>query len=450
MTTGCLLRKCSDKLSSRLLKVLIIVVFFVLSWHSGSLGLLASPAAIQEDEISRLTREAQELEGRATRLRVAVENCRRSITPQSPDCFIDISWLGRRVSWKEAERIAAGMEEQARSLRARIEYLKAQASQPVTPPLPPPVTQPPQTVTGSPPVSNNPPTGQNITTRPPAEAPKPSGQTGAPVTPSIPAPAPTSIAGFTESEWREYKRLQQEVDDLYSRVPLDDKEAIRFMEALKARNALWEKAVTRRGLTDSERKMLRLPIPVKPEEERAPKFPSERYSSLQTQRVPPPPFPADYSTTVAEAYAETGAQQAVDEFGKIMTERINLSEVDRGMLTAENVVGISKITMKLKQKDIPGAISETVDFIAGKVAAPIASMNVSVFKSVYSKVTHGLMENFFKETDRAMQELTGQKVEINQDEWYKDMNTGQKTVAEWIGWGELIRDKNKDKKRPDD
>lgn len=433
----------------RLFRKKIIVFCFLLTIGALSVIMAAGnlPGTPQSEEISQLEAKATELENRTARLKQAVENCRRSITPQSPDCFIEISWLGTRVSWKEAERIAAGMEEQARTLRARIEYLKAQASRPVAQPSPPPVSTPPSTVPGSPPVSGNPPPGQNLTARPPVEPPETSDRTGPSVRPS--APAISRVAGFTENEWREYRRLQQEVDDLYSRIPLTDEDSTRFFEALKARNALWEKAVSR-PLTGSERKMLLLSIPVKAEEERTPKFRADRYSNLENSRVPPPPFPADYSTSVAGAYAETGAQQAVDEYGKVMTEKINLSNVDRGMLTLENVVGVSKITLKLKQKDIPGAISETVDFIAGKVIAPIASMNVSVFKSVYSQVTYGLMENFFKETDRAMEQLTGQKAKFNQDEWFRDMSTGQRTVAEWIGWGELMKDRNKDKKNRKD
>ncbi|MBC7350100.1 MAG: hypothetical protein H5U05_09030 [Candidatus Aminicenantes bacterium] len=409
---------------------------------------LARPALIQTEEISRLTREAEELEGRAARLRVAVENCRRSISPQSPDCFIEISWLRTRVSWKEAERIAQGMEEKARDLRRRIEILKARASQAATPP--PPVTQKPQNTTSPPPVSNAPSGQQKPAPNAPAQTAKPPApaQTAAPSTPA----APRRIAGLTESEWEDYKFLQREVEELYSRVPLDNEESIRLFEALKARNALWEKAVSRSGLRAEERKKLRLPIPEKPVSEAIPKWQVKNPGGKLSFREPPPPtpFPANYSTLVAGAYMETGAQQAVDEFGKVATETINYTGVDRGVLTAENLVGVSKITMKLKQKDIPGAISETVDFIAAKVVAPIASMNASVFKSVYSKVSFAALENFFKETDRAMQELTGGKVEFNYEEFDRDMNTGKKTVSEWIGWGDLMKDKIKEERKNKD
>jgi hypothetical protein len=446
--TGLLLSMPAQRFSCQLLKLLPVVFFLVFGSFSASLVALTRPSLIQTEEISRLTREAEELEGRAARLRTAVENCRRSISPQSPDCFIDISWLGTRVSWTEAERIALGMEEKARDLRRRIEILKAQASQAITPP--PPVTQSPQNTTSPPPVSNPASGNQNFPPNSPVQTPRPT----TPVT-SGTAPRPTAsgrIAGLTDSEWEEFKSWQQEIEDLYARVPLDNEESIRFFEALKARNALWEKAVSRSGLGPSERKKLRLPVPEKPVSEETPRWQVKNPAGKLSFREPPPPtpFPANYSTLVAGAYVETGAQQAVDEFGKVATEKINYSGLDRGMLNAENLVGVSKITMKLKQKDIPGAISETVDFIAAKVVAPIASMNVSVFKSVYSKVIFGSLEKFFKETDEAMQTLTGRKVEFNYEEFDRDMNTGKKTVSEWTGWGDLMKDKIKEEKKNKD
>ncbi|MBC7363619.1 MAG: hypothetical protein H5U07_03615, partial [Candidatus Aminicenantes bacterium] len=245
----------------RFLVLLFFLVLIVLNTFPGLPEALGRPAFIQTEEIFRLTREAEELEGRAARLRAAVENCRRSISPQSPNCFIEISWLKTRVSWKEAERIAQGMEEKARDLRRRIEILKARAraSQAATPP--PPVTQKPQNTTSPPPVSNAPSSQQKPAPNAPAQtvkppAPQAPAQTAAPSTPA----APRRIAGLTESEWKDYNFLQQEVEELYSRVPLDNEESIRFFEALKARNALWEKAVSRSGLRAEERKKLRLPI----------------------------------------------------------------------------------------------------------------------------------------------------------------------------------------------
>ncbi|HEK86676.1 MAG TPA: hypothetical protein ENO29_10045 [Candidatus Aminicenantes bacterium] len=392
---------------------------------------------IQSDEIEQLLREAADLENKAAILRRAVENCRQRITPQSPDCQVRIEWEhGARalVSYQEAEKIAQVLEDQAREKRNRADYLRSQAARPpvYSPPQPQP-TPTPNTPVNPPPLP--PVTQPQNETSPSTEAPV--------------QPAPEArIAGLTQKEWNSFRNYQNEIEELYSRIPFSsDEEAQRFFELLKARNALWQKAIYSPGLSQEEREKLRLLIQVKKPEKEVPVlgFPETGELKKKKEKVPPP-LPTEMVGNLVEANIEAGTQQAIDETGQMATEAINLTGKKRGLMTCENAVGISKITMKLRQKDIPGAISETVDFIAGKVVTPLTSMNISVFKSVYSQVTFGAVNKFFGELNNFLKSMGGEEVKFNWDEYYKDMNTGQKSVADWVGLGDQIKDKSKENK----
>lgn len=421
----------------------VLIVTFLFFGNTVRLEVGAAEAVIQTSEIDQLLREAADLENKAVRLRQAVENCRRRIIPQSPDCQVYIEWQKAVVSYQEAERIAQTLEDQARERRRRAEYLKSQQA---PPPVAVPVPQPTSPVT--PPEAVNQPGAGNQTQ---GTGTKSTGQLPVQKQP-VPVPPRLSevrIGGLTQREWNKIRSYQQEIDELYSRIPLSDEEAQRFFELLQARNALWQKAISAPGLSLEERQRLRLLIHTKSQTADVPVFRKEEVlaAAKEKRKSPPPPFPVEVLGNIVEAHVETGSQQAVDELGKKMTETINLNQIDRGLLTCENVVGISKITLKLKQKDIPGAISETVDFVLGKAIAPLSSMNISVFKSAYSRITFGAVNKFFDEVNNFMKSMGGNEVKFNWEEFYKDMSTGQKAVAEWTGFGDLIKDKIKEEKQ---
>lgn len=405
----------------------------------------ATAAVIQTSDIDRLLREAADLENKAARLRQAVENCRSRITPQSPDCQVYIEWQKAVVSYKEAERIAQTLEDQAREKRRQAENLQSQQT-------PPPVSNPePQPVSpAAPPAVVNQPASGNQTQ---GTGIKPTNQPPSQQQPAsvLPRPDEVTTGGLTQKEWANLRNYQQEIDELYSRIPLSDEDAQRFFELLQARNALWQKAISVPGLTPEERQRLRLLIHTRSQTADVPAFRKEEVMapSKKREKSPPPPFPVGVLGDIVEAHVETGTQQAIDEFGKKMTETINLDQVDRGLLTCENVVGVSKISLKLKQKDVPGAISETVDFVLGKVITPLSSMNINVFKSAYSRITFGAVNKFFDEVNNLMKANGGSEVKFNWEEFHKDMSTGQKAVAEWIGYGDLIKDKIKEDKQED-
>ncbi len=412
---------------------LVIVFFSIILALSAALksarGLAGFP---QSEEITRLEAEAAELENRAARLKQAIENCRRSISPQSPDCFIDISWLRARVSYREAEKIALHMEDQARDIRRRIDYLKSQLNRP-SPPPPPVTTQPVIPVsppTGTPPPDNSP-VNQPVQTSPSRPAPSP------PAVP--PQPAVTRIGGLTQKEWNRLMSIQERLEELYQDYNSADRAELERLREEVLR--LWQKAL-KGPLTPEQRKMLRLRLPPR----RQPAGPvetrrEELYEKSLRSSPPPPPSPLSVVQSLVQSHVETGSQQALDEFGKNWVDTVNLSEVDRKWLNYENVVGFSRVTMKLKDKDYPGAIAETVDFIAGKVMLPLTSMNVSVFKSVYGQTTFGALNRFMEDS----MSLAGG--EFKYSEMTKDMNLGQKAVLEWLGWGEMMRDKDREREK---
>ena len=387
----------------------------------------------QSDEINRLEAQAAELENRAARLRQAVENCRRSISPQSPDCFIEISWLRARVSYLEAERIAGQMEEQARDVRRRLEYLKSQLNRPVPPP--PPVTNPPATPVSPPATGTAGPTNPPVT----QPVPKPSVNTAPATSPARPQPVEPRVGGLKQSEWNRLLSIQERLEALYQGYEAADQEEAERLKMEVYR--LWQKALSG-PLTPEQRQMLRLRLPASKrsagmvQTRREELFEKSRQSSL-----PPPPSPLSLAGSLVQSHLETGSQQALDEFGKQWVDVINVSEVDRKWLNYENVVGVSKITMKLKEKDYPGAIAETVDFIAGKVMLPLTSMNLSVFKSVYGQTTFGALNKFMEDSMK----MTG--AEFSYGQMTKDMNLGQKAVMEWVGFGELMREKDKEREK---
>lgn len=413
----------------------LAIVFFsvILALSVASKSARSLAAAPQSSEITRLEAEATELENRAARLKQAVENCRRSISPQSPDCYIEISWLRARVSYLEAERIANQMEEQARDIRRRIDYLKSQLNRPAPPP--PPVTTQPTTPV-SPPVTGTPTTGNPPVTRPVQTTPT----TPAPAPPAArPQPVETKIGGLSQKEWNRLMSIQERLEELYrDYASADQDEANRLRDEVYR---LWQKAVSG-PLTPEQRKMLRLRLPSRSQPAGPVKTRREEFLEKRNQSSPPPPpSPLSVASNLVQAHIETGAQQALDEFGKNWVDVINVSEVDRKWLNYENVVGFSKVTMKLKEKDYPGAIAETVDFIAGKVMLPLTSMNVSVFKSVYGQTTFGALNKFMEDSMK----MTG--AEFSYEEMTRDMNLGQKAVMEWVGFGELMREKDKEREK---
>ncbi|MCR4409759.1 MAG: hypothetical protein NUW11_05645 [Candidatus Saccharicenans sp.] len=411
-----------------------VVGFLFLMVLSAAPGIARNLAASpQSSEITRLEAEATELENRAARLKQAVENCRRSITPQSPDCYIEISWLRARVSYLEAERIAAQMEEQARDLRRRIDYLRSQQNRPAPPP--PPAN--PQPVTPvSPPV-----TGTTNTNNQQANQPVQISPATPVVFPPVSRPQPVEarVGGLSQKEWNRLMSIQERLEEIYrDYASADQAEAERLRDEVYR---LWQKAVSG-PLTPEQRKMLRLRLPSRSQPAGPVRTRREELLEKSSQSSPPPPpSPLSVTSSLVQSHIETGTQQALDEFGKNWVDVINVSEVDRKWLNYENVVGFSKVTMKLKEKDYPGAIAETVDFIAGKVMLPLTSMNVSVFKSVYGQTTFGALNKFMEDSMK----MTG--AEFSYNDMTKDMNLGQKAVMEWVGFGEMMREKDKEREK---
>lgn len=425
-------RPVNNRTVSRAILVILLLIA-VLPAISGSAAASASPS-LQSDEITRLEAQAAELEGRAARLRRAIENCRRSITPQSPECLIEISWMRTTVPYQEAERIATNLEQQARDIRGRIEYLRRQQSQP-SPPPPPPVNVSPTTPT-SPPATGTPPSSGTSPTRPTNQTVQ---------TPVSPAPTPRPVpeprvGGLSRREWNQLLSFQQRLEELYKDYDLNRTEADKLRDQILQ---LWKRAMSG-PLTPEQRKMLRIRLPVRSQPAGIVKTDRSQLNELIEKRppsVPPPPSPLSVASDLVQSHLETGAQQAFDEFGKNWAEAINLNEVERKYLNYDNVIGLSRISLKLKDKDYAGAISETVDFIVGKVALPLTSMNISVFKSVYGQTTFGALNKFMEDSMR----MTG--AEFSYEEMTRDMNLGQKAVLEWVGWGDLMREKDREREK---
>ncbi|MDD8020079.1 MAG: hypothetical protein PHU81_02680 [Acidobacteriota bacterium] len=378
----------------------------------------------QDDEISRLTKEAAQLESRVAQLRVAIENCRRSITPQSPECYIEISWMRVKVSYQEAEKIALNMEEKARDLRERIEDLRSQQNI-----IPPPSPQVPTT----PPVT---------TTYPPVPTPPPVNQPATPVsTPAQPsAPAPSSavrpqnqpqakIGGLTQKEWNLLMSYQRQMEKMLAEHKEGTEEAKRLRDQIVK---LWNKALTG-PLTPEQRQKLRIRLPASGRPVGAYRGGSAGIGQTGTQEAPPPPTHFSFPD-IPEAYIETGIQQAMDDYAERLVDAVNIDEVDRKWLKYDNAIGVARIGLKVKEKDLPGTAAETFDFIIGKLTLPLTSMNVSVFKSVYSQTTFGALNKFMEDSMR----VTG--AEFNYNEMTRDMNSAQKTILEWLGWGEMMRE----------
>jgi hypothetical protein len=221
-------------------------------------GLAAGRPSSQAGDATQLLREASDLESRAAKLRQAVENCRRRVTPQSPDCQVYIEWQNAVVAYQEAERIAAVLEEQAREKRRKADSLQ---NQPVAPPPNYPVnTQPavpkPQPVQPSPPYGGQAPAGQG-TAQTPLTA-----TTNQPAQPAPVSPPPRAgvirIGGLSRKEWDLIRDYQRQIDEIYSRWPVAAGDVDRLDRLESARNSLWKKAVSVPGLTAEERQRLRL------------------------------------------------------------------------------------------------------------------------------------------------------------------------------------------------
>jgi len=196
---------------------------------------------------------------------------------------------------------------------------------------------------------------------------------------------------------------------------------------------LWKILATKKGLSPAIRAKYVLNLPVSNFGTNA--APKVTKASIQTwQKKTPPeenvfvPFSQTMTDVVVAGVEQLGGEIA--EHG--IPELPNAEVVGTPRTHYENLLGIGKIAWKLKiDKDVPGAVSETVDFVIGKIPYPQAGFAVQGGRMAASMNFHAF-DAFAKSAMSAVGN-TDFDIKAFWKEFEKEMNPAQKAIFQWIG-----------------
>jgi len=242
--------------------------------------------------------------------------------------------------------------------------------------------------------------------------------------------------GLSDSEWKEASQCQQALDALYAKWPLSSTEANELVKLEARRNQLWVKAISIPGLTADERDRLRLKMHVlnPPPGKTIPTVSKETVDKwlkppalpTQSQEKPAPPAINPVATWLVGQFALGQAQSAAETGGEEWADHI-LEEHSYG-----DFLGVSKIALAYKEGGVSSALTETMNYLVGKIPIPQASMAVEGGRQ-YANIVFQAENKFM--TD-AMKAAGG---EFDKEKFWSDFNddcnAGQKAVKEWIGYG---------------
>lgn len=263
-------------------------------------------------------------------------------------------------------------------------------------------------------------------------------------------PTGLKIGGLTEEEWSIARECQKKIDALNAKWPPTAQEIAQLEQLQDQRNALWKKAVGIPGLTAGERERLRIKLYTRDlyaGDSVPPTVTPEQIKQWTTRPPPPPPDPkrpldkpapdqvnpvwwklmCDFTTEqsdtaveqMAEQYSEENLRKFGDKFGDFL--------------------GVGRIAVAYKEGGIPSAISETGDFLVGKISLPQASFALEGGR-VYSNLNYQLQNKFMSDAMRALNSLDGKSHgEFDEKKFWSnfddDCTIGQKATRKWVSYG---------------
>jgi hypothetical protein len=243
--------------------------------------------------------------------------------------------------------------------------------------------------------------------------------------------------GLSDSEWKEAAQCQQALDILYEKWPLSAAEIASADKLEARRNALWKKAISIPGLTAEERERMRLKLHVLNTRSTT-TIPTISKETVDKWLKPPPPLPSSgqakpavptvnpVSSWLVGQFAMGQTQSALEFGGEVWADEI-LEEHSYG-----DLLGVGKIALAYKEGGTSSAITESVNYLVGKIPIPQAGVAVEGGR-LYANIVFRVQNKFM--TD-AMQAAGG---EFDKDKFWSDFNNDcnvwQKAVKGWVGYG---------------
>ncbi len=206
------------------------------------------------------------------------------------------------------------------------------------------------------------------------------------------------------------------------------------LEALDAlARGIWKKLASNRTLPAVTRLKYQVPLPVADVPGTTPpaRLGQETIRAAETQ--PPPrskaflPFTETMTTVMAGGVEMAGGMASERGLPESwVMEAFGTPDEQYG-----NVLGLGKIAWALADKDVPGAISATVDFFVGKITCPQAAFTVEA-----GRLTAAINFHAFDAFARQAMTAAGNP-DFDPKTFWKDleseMNPVQKGVFQWLG-----------------
>jgi hypothetical protein len=185
------------------------------------------------------------------------------------------------------------------------------------------------------------------------------------------------------------------------------------------RNELWKKAVNVSGLTAEEREKLRLLL-----------YTESLYSNQSTVTIKKALIneykkPDHFAGFLFSQIADLGT--SATEYGG--GEYVEYIFGEKGAIHYENLLGVSKITMKAATEGKPAAISETVEFVICKLLPPQATFALEGGR-LYAKFVFQVLDKTMQDIAQALgMEYDSKKI------WLEFQKDHEKAVMNFIGVG---------------
>lgn len=254
--------------------------------------------------------------------------------------------------------------------------------------------------------------------------------------PPLPTPAPrpkqTPVVSAVPASFVSASRTRSDLRDIKARIdalrknsPTSDPHTLNTLLAKYVNT--WVLAITRDDLTDKDRESLQLDIPVRDVDEAGGK--PATIGRDETPDAPQEPYYGenrDLELMLARFNAERAGYGA-EQLGEQAAEAVIPANIAGKY---ENVLALGKISVELSQDNVVGAGNELIDVLIGKLAIPQAGFAVEGGR-IYAGTAFAALNKFMEDSTRAV------GGHFDRREFWESlknqMNTGQKTVLEWIG-----------------
>ncbi len=142
---------------------------------------------------------------------------------------------------------------------------------------------------------------------------------------------------------------------------------------------------------------------------------------------------------VLKSYLEHLGDTLPEDIGEKFVEDLDKKYgKDWGEKGFKHALGILRVTVAFKEEKAPGGIAATIDYLISLIPIPNIQMKTFDFgKRVVVGVNKWALDKVLSETENFCEfnGLACSKEEFERNA-YSDMNTSQKALLKWLGWGE--------------